>query len=123
MLTPWDPEQHLEMAQAWAAVRGVDLRDDILPRVGFISDGAAVGWLYQTDSGVGYLETFVTNPSAPLRSRARAIDEVGMALISAARRLGITRLVTMTAHKSIGRMCIRRGFGYAGPMHILQLEV
>jgi hypothetical protein len=123
MLTPWDPEQHLEMATAWAASRGVEVRDDILPRVGFVSDNAAIGWLYQTDSGLGLLETFVTNPAASVRARHRAVDEVGRALISESRKLGITRLVTMTSHKSIGRMCIRRGFGYTGPMHVLRLEV
>lgn len=122
MLTPWDPVQHLEVVRPWAAARGFDLRDDTLPAVGFLSDDAAVGWLYQTDSGVGLIESFVTNPAAPPKSRHAAVDEIGVALISEARHLGITRLLTMTPHRSIGRMAIRRGFTYLGPMHVLTLE-
>ena len=123
MLTPWDPEQHFDKAVAWASARGVELRDDIIPRIGFVSDDAAIGWLYQTDSGLGLLETFVTNPEATPKARHAAVDEVGVALIEEAKHLGITRLVTMTSHRSIGRMCLRRGFSYSGPMHVLRLEV
>lgn len=123
MLSPWDPDQHLGMVQNWAKARDVDLRVEDLPRIGFLANGAAVGWLYQTDSGVGYLETFITNPNVSPRERARAVDEVATALIHQARGLGLTKLVSMTGHRSIGRMAIRHGFAYAGPMHVLRMEV
>lgn len=121
-MAPFNASTDLERVQGWAAARGVDLRPYDLPRTGFVTDAAA-GWLYRTDSGVAFLETFITNPAAPARERHRDIDEIGLALIETARLLGAKRLVSMTTHRSIGRMMVRRGFTYTGPMHVLRLEV
>jgi hypothetical protein len=122
VLTPFDPEKHLETVRDWSAARGVALDPETLPRMGFIT-GAAVGWLYQTDSAVGFLEHFITNPKAPAKDRHRGVDAIGLALIEKARGLGLRSLVSMTSHRSIGRMMVRRGFVYSGPMHVLRREV
>ena len=123
MLAPFDPEQHMSAVASWAAARGVELREDILPPTGFVSDDAAAGWLYLTDSGLGLVESFVTNPDAPAKARARAVVEVGEALIAQAKHLGLTRLVITTGHRAMGREAMRHGFAYCGPMHVLYLEV
>jgi hypothetical protein len=124
MVQPFDPAQHLAEVTAWRGSRGdPTFTADILPRVGFIEPGVAAGWMYQTDSRVGFLEEFVTNPKASGKARHAAVDEIGLALIAHAKSLGLLRLFVHTAHRSIGRMCIRRGFAYRGPSHVLSVEV
>jgi hypothetical protein len=122
MLTPWDPAKHLGMVQGWAQARGVTLDALELPANGLVSEAAA-GWLFLTDSAVGLLESFVTNPDVPARDRHRDVDAIGLALIEQSRGLGVKRLITMTTHRSIGRMMVRRGFSYSGPMHVLGMGV
>jgi hypothetical protein len=124
MLTPFDAEIHMEAVRGWAVAQGIEpMLDEILPRVGIIKPGVAVGWLYQTDSGVGLIEQFVTNPKAPGRDRHAAVDEIGIALLGEAKRLGLVRVFLHTSHRSIARMCLRLGFQYRGPTHVLSVEV
>jgi hypothetical protein len=124
MLAPFDPVQHMEAAQRWAVAQGIaPLVPEILPRVGVVEPGVAVGWLYQTDSRVGLLEEFITNPKASSKSRHAAVDEIGLALLARAKELGLVRVIIHTSHRSIARMCIRRGFTYRGPAHLLSVEV
>jgi hypothetical protein len=124
MLSPFDRELHLGEVQRWAINQGVEpMAPDSLPAAGVIEPGVAVGWLYQTDSKVGFLEQFVTNPEAPGRARLAAVDAIASALMAQAKGLGITKVVAMTRHRSIGRIAIRHGFTYAGPMHVLAAEV
>ena len=124
MLAPFDMVAHLGEVQGWAIGQGVEpMAPESLPKVGFIEPGVAAGWLYGTDSTVGFLEQFVTNPGAPLKARYAAVDAIAAALMAHARRTGITRVVAMTSHRSIGRIALRHGFRYAGPMHVLSAEV
>jgi hypothetical protein len=124
MLVPWSALEHLEDVQAWAALQGEAEQDpEMLPSIGLVAPGVAVGWLYQTDAKVGLLEQFVTNPLAPARERHEAVTAIGLGLIAQARSLGLRRIVTMTRARSIGRMSLRNGFTYDGPMHVLSLEV
>lgn len=122
MLTPWSERDHLGKVQEWAEGHGVRLDADTLPSIGYLANDAAAGWLFLTDSRIGLMESFVTNPKAPLRLRRSSLDEVGAAIIEKAHALGITRLITMTPHRALGSMAIRRGFTYLGPMHVLTLE-
>jgi hypothetical protein len=124
MLRPFDPDEHLTSVRAWGVAQGIaPLTLDLLPSVGFIEPGVAVGWMYQTDSRIGFLDEFITNPVASGKSRRTAVDAIGLALIAHAKQGGMLRLFVHTAHRSIGRMCIRRGFAYRGPSHILSMEV
>jgi hypothetical protein len=124
MLTPFDPGEHLLTVSAWATAQGIEaLVPAILPRVGVVEPGVAAGWLYQTDSGIGLLEQFVTNPDASGKARHAAVDAIGLELLSRAKDLGLTRVILHTSHRSIARMCIRRGFEYRGPTHLLSVEV
>ena len=110
MLVPWSAMEHLEDVQAWAALHGSAPQDpEMLPAVGLVEPGVAAGWLYQTDAKVGLLEQFVTNPMASAKARHRAVTHIGLGLITLARSLGLRRVVTMTAQRSIGRMSIRNG--------------
>jgi hypothetical protein len=124
MLVPWSAIEHLEDVQAWAVLQGVLPQEpDMLPVVGLVEPGVAVGWLYQTDAKVGLLEQFVTNPQACAKARHRAVTEIGLGLVAKAKELGLRRVVTMTPQRSIGRMSIRNGFAYEGPMHVLSREI
>lgn len=122
-MVPYDASAHLGAVSEWSQAQGTGaVEAGHLPRCGFVVDGVAAGWLYRTDSGLGLIEHFITNPSAPLKARHAAVNQIGEAIIEEAKRLGISRLLTMTPHRSIGRMAIRHGFQYLGPMHVLTLE-
>lgn len=124
MVAPFNIDAHLGDVQRWAIQQGVEPpAPDILPAVGLMVPDVAAGWLYQTDSRVGFLEYFLTNPLAPLVARHTAISAIAVELIAKAKALGLARVVSMTSHRSIGRISMRLGFSYIGPMHLLRLEV
>ena len=124
MIVPFDIDAHLGEVNGWSIARGEALTTpEMLPKVGFIVEGVAAGWLYQTDSALGIIENFVTNPEAPARRRWVAVDELATALERHAKSLGIQALKITTGHRSIGRIAIRHGCAYLGPAHVLSKEV
>ena len=124
MIVPFDADAHLGEVNEWNRAQRVPaVAPTMLPRVGFIVPGVAVGWLYQTDSAMGLIENFVTNPGAPRRDRWEAISEIALALAHHAKSVGIQALKITTGHRSLGRIAIRHGCVYQGPAHVLSKEV
>jgi hypothetical protein len=124
MLTPWDPEAHLADVNAWHVAQGSQAQPvEVFPAVGYVEPGVAAGWLYQTDSAVAFLETFVANPAAPKVSRWRAMNRIGVALERAARHLGVRRLIATTKSRGMSLIAIRNGGTYLGPFHVLTKEI
>lgn len=79
-----------EQIQVWAKHRGTEYTESQFPKVGFIVDGYAAYFLYQTDSTVCFLENLIANPLTEGSDRCEAIDLVVDAVISEAKALGFT---------------------------------
>lgn len=112
----WDPAAHTLTVQRWwrgHGVTGVPL--NWLPPLGSVATGPegeplAACWLYLTGTPVAWIEQLVSNPEAPKRMRARALDAVVEDLLWTADRLGCRVVMAATASLSVIRRGRRHGF-------------
>lgn len=65
---------------------------ELLPETGMIVPGVCAGFLYLTNSALGLIETYISNPEASKRLRDEGLDELTHALISLAKDHGVTLL-------------------------------
>lgn len=61
---------------SWAKDWGAEYSEDQFPEIGFIVDGVAAYFLYQTDSLVCFLENLISNKHANKEDRDSAVDGV-----------------------------------------------
>jgi hypothetical protein len=115
----WDRVQ----IEQWYLDQGQELKGAKFPKVGFIAEGVAAGFLYQTDGGFALVEGFITNPDAPMRDRMIGLEMVTELLILEAEKLGVKHLVGMTQRKSIGRLGKRHGFRDLGEYRMFAREI
>jgi hypothetical protein len=108
------PEEHFAQVDQWHKEWNQTVTPDALPKVGFIVPGLAVGFLYQTDSSVGMIETFIVPKNADKVERGKAIDAIILAIIAEARRLGFKSLLGSTQLDAMVKRVERLGFTYAG---------
>lgn len=102
----------LEEMNRWYAARALALvTAGQLPTVGFIVPGVAAGFLYRTDSSLGFLDGFISNPEAPAHRRAAALLEIGACLEQA---FTGKHLLVYTAHNGIARWSREHDFAARG---------
>jgi hypothetical protein len=94
-----------------------------LPAFGLIEEGLAAGFLYMTDSTLGLLEGFVTNPEAPMVERSKALERILHSLVEEAERLGVKTLVGLCAAESVVKLGLRNGFRHLGQYEMVAKEV
>lgn len=94
-----------------------------LPGFGLIEEGRAAGFLYMTDSTLGLLEGFVTNPEAPREERSAALEKILHALMDEASRLGVKTLVGLCGAETIVKLGLRNGFRHLGQYEMVAKEV
>jgi hypothetical protein len=106
-VTPED----LPVIQDWISSRNGDGPDDwVFPTIGRVVDGLAAGFLYRTDSGIGLMELFASNPAANPILSGHAIEEVADAIIEDAEEAGLRGLMIVTKHNGIEQCAKRRHF-------------
>jgi hypothetical protein len=81
-----------------------------LPKIGVFYEDLAVGFLYQTDSAIGFLENFVANPEAHPRQVHAALVEVTNELAKIAAGLKLEHVMVLTQRVSVGKVIERCGF-------------
>jgi len=105
----------LPEVNSWYAARGRPVVPRAaLPATGRIVPGVAAGFLYLTDSRLALLEGFISNPTAGLRSRARAIDQITVALLREAKRRGVVDVIGFGASPGIVRRVQQLGMRKVG---------
>lgn len=112
MIARWDPVEHLPMLGEWLRARDIAMdagTPDLYPRVGFVVNGIAVGFLYQTDApAVAWLDGVVTDPASLPDARAAALRELVEALYAEASKLGCRLVWSTTSAPSLvelGQAC------------------
>lgn len=95
-------EKDFEAIEFWFQQRHMNVpRRTSLPKTGWLVERVAAGFMYRTDSNVGILDVFITNPRAMPQERRAALKEISEKLIETAQRLGIKLLKCDTQVKSI----------------------
>lgn len=79
-----------------------------LSSTGIIIPGKVVGFLYTTNSGVGYMDNFHTNVNAS--DRLEAFKAVTLELLERAKILGVRGVVGSSTQESITHLCESLGF-------------
>lgn len=101
----------MEQVNEWYAYRQKPVfPHSMVPGTGFIVDGVCAGFLYRSDSGMCWLDSFISNPLVPAAERAKALDAVTDALIQCAIDDGFSMIVAMTKSEAIRVRCKRYGF-------------
>jgi hypothetical protein len=70
----------------------------------------AAGFIYMTDSKMGWLEFIVTNPHSNPITRAKAVDALVEELVLLSKDLGIECLFTSTTRDSLSKTLQKHGF-------------
>lgn len=104
-----------EQVCSWFKERGLSSPSkDFLPLVGFIVEDVAVGFMYKTDSCLGILDWFVSNPSADAVERMRAFDHIVTLLLAHAKTCHIKAVKAETNNDTIKVLAMNQGFRFLG---------
>lgn len=111
MFEPGDYSQ----LKRWCFDRDVEAPPiELLSDTGIIVDEIAVGFLYLTNSAVGMLEGFLTNPKADKNDRNEALNSITLNLIKLAEQSGCKLLKCDTRAEEIVNRAKSFGFNELG---------
>jgi hypothetical protein len=99
------------------------LSSEFYPKTGLIEPGLAAGWLTKTDSGVGLLENFVSNPLAKKSERKVAILRIAHELQEIAKQMGLAYLFAITDNEAIENHAKTFGFEDCGPCRLFAKQI
>ena len=74
------------------------------------SQPIAAGFIFQTDSPMAILEWIIANPKVPFEVRGAALDALIEDLCFVAKKLGFSKVFTMTKHKRLIEREVEHGF-------------
>lgn len=105
----------------WLEKRGVPAPTiDHLPPVGWIVDDVCCGFLVQSDSGIAFVDFFVSNPDSSEEDRLAAYDMAWPITEKKARDLGFKMLGVYTKIPKVVAISMRHGMKYdQGPFFYL----
>ena len=106
---------HPMVCRWWHAQKWPAIALDALPRTGLVGttdDGVplAAGWLYQTDSSIGWVEWIVGDPEADKEQRSEALDLLISKLVERSLDLGIKALFTSCSNERLIERYKKAGF-------------
>lgn len=85
-----------------------------LPASGFIVDGVAVGFVLFTNSAIGILDYFISNPEVEFSERSEAISKITESLLILAKTSGCKAIKCETQSLSIELKAKHFGFKETG---------
>lgn len=109
----YQPAVHFELLGSWYRARGIaESAGDptCKPEIGFVVDGIAMGFLFRTDSTVGYFDAFAADPAAPKEARARALRCLIETLTAEAEHQHLHVIMAFTGAPTIVAMMTDAGF-------------
>lgn len=109
-IRPVTPDDYPEIS-SWAKARGLlGLRADLVAPQGFIAPGVACGFMITTNTSIGILDHFASNPEAPKAVRGQALERIAEMLIAAGQSHGMRAFLAFTSSDRIKRLCTMNGF-------------
>src|SRR6478609_4128412 len=100
MIEPFRYSQHAEMVSKWGDKYKFPLPPyQFLPNRGYVVDDTACGFLYNTDSRLGWIEWVFANPEKTAEERKRCLDILFKTLIETAKELGMEAIFSAASHE------------------------
>ena len=111
-VTPFDYQKHALEVMCWLSKHSFALPpENMLPvKTGFIVEGIACGFLYITNSSLGWLEWVFSNPEKPKEERDQALDLIFNKAQERAKELGISALFSAAGIPAYAKILERNGF-------------
>lgn len=104
-------DQHAKTIREWGSKHSFDLPiAELLPQLGLVVNDAACGFLYQTDSKLGWLEWVYANPNKSKEERKEALDLLFQEMERRAIILGFKCLFSAAAHQAYADVLHRQSF-------------
>ncbi len=94
---------------AWGAEWGAEYREDQFPLTGFIVDGVAAYFLYQTDSSICWLENMIARRGVHEDTKNFALELLIDAILKEASELGFTLAYATTDVISVAKRAKEHG--------------
>lgn len=113
-IRPFTLEDYPTIHRWWVDHKWTPLPHDLLPVHGFVVEENGVmilaGWLYQSDSKIGWLEWIISNPESTHEDRSSAIDLLINVVIYKAKELGMKALFSSLKHDGLMKKYLANGF-------------
>lgn len=111
-------DKDFEQIREWGLQWGADYDEDQFPHIGFIIDGVAAYFLYQTDSSICWLENMIAKRGIDQALKSKALDLLVDAIILEAKELGFTVAYATTDIVSVAKRAKENG-AFIKPAQIL----
>lgn len=119
---PYIASIHKPELQRWLIKHKLaPLLTDDLPRIGFVVDGVAAGFLRVCEGSYGLIDGYITNPAVEGPKRHEALEAITKSILRAARAMDIHRILTFTTDECIISRAKKHGFAQL-PHTFLVLE-
>jgi hypothetical protein len=87
---------------------------DLLPKFGLIDPQVAAGFLITTDSGLGIIDFYISNPESKTKERDQVLSLITDGLLSHGRKIGLKYFQCTSQIPSVKNRAVRHGFQYLG---------
>lgn len=94
-----------------------------LPSIGFIEDDTAAGFIYLTDSAIAIIDNFVTAKQSKREERDKALDEIVVSLLDAAKSAGCEIVKCDTTIHAVKQRATAHGFDCIGSYQVFSRSV
>lgn len=96
---------------------------DLLPKNGFIVEDICAGFLYLTDSRLGIIDLYISNPDISKDYRDKALNLVTIEIINKAKEYNCRVLMATSNIAAVKRRTEFHGFKYAGETSVYSKEI
>lgn len=114
MIRPITESDYLAICEWWKHHKWQVVPAQALPPNGYIAligeKRIVAGFLYRTDSNLGWLEWIVSNPDSTFEERTTAINELLETIFQRAKELKIQAIFTSCKNESLIKRLIEKGF-------------
>jgi hypothetical protein len=96
---------------------------DLLPKNGFIVEDICAGFLYLTDSRLGIIDCYISNPEVSKDLRDKALNLVTLEIIDKAREYNCRVLMATSNVAAVKRRTELHGFKYVCENSVYSKEI
>lgn len=116
--------EDIPQINAWNAMRFMPKIDEwFFPKIGFVVDNIAAGFIYQTDSVLCFIDGYVSNPDSNRLDRKAAFDLITNNLLIIAKEFGFKSVLAYTQHPAIKERCEKYDFNLKGRYDLYVKEI
>lgn len=120
LVRKFDHEKDFDQIESWYIERKMPtVPRDLFPKTGFIVDGAAAGFLYVADGGLGIIEGCISAKNISHALRTEALETLILDIFDEAKRVGLKKIMMLTQIQSIYDLCLKVGSTDIGYYRVL----